>query len=260
MIVGLLWLGQRRLIYLPFGDVPPAAAVIPRAREVQFDTADGLTLGGWFVPPLREPARATVLVFNGNAGNRSMRAPLAVRLAVAGYAVLLFDYRGYGGNPGRPTEAGLIADARAARAWLMAVQEVPAERLVYFGESLGAGVAVALAVEARPAALILRSPFTSLVDVGRMHYPILPVGRLLADRFPSIEQIRRIDCPLLIIAGDRDTIVPLALSERLFETALQADKHLLTIAGAGHNDLELLAGDEMLRELDLFLSRYLTHP
>src|SRR5919201_5651397 len=126
LVVGLLWSQQRRLIYLPAPRaVPPAAAVLPAAEEVSFPTGDGLRLAGWFVPAAGPPGRGArearspaVLVCNGNAGNRSLRAPLAAALARAGLAVLLFDYRGYAANPGRPTEEGLAADARAALDYL----------------------------------------------------------------------------------------------------------------------------------------------
>ena len=174
-VVGLLWSQQRRLIYYPAPRaVPPAATVLPGAEEVSFPTEDGLRLAGWFVPATGPPGRRpgqprspAVLVCNGNAGNRSLRAPLAAALARAGLAVLLFDYRGYAANPGRPTEAGLAADARAAVAYLAARPEVDPARLVYFGESIGAAVALRLAVERPPAALVLRSPFASLAEVGR---------------------------------------------------------------------------------------------
>ena len=133
--------------------------------------------------------------------------------------MLLFDYRGYGGNSGRPSENGLAADARAAQAWLAAQPDV--ERVVYFGESLGAAVAIGLAVERPPAALVLRSPFTSLADVGAVHYPWLPVRRLLLDRYPSIERIGSLSAPLMVIAGDRDDIVPESLSKRLYDAAAE---------------------------------------
>src|SRR5690606_27765101 len=123
---------------------------------------------------------------NGNGGDRSMRVPLASALNRMGLSVLLFDYRGYGGNPGSPSEEGLAADARAAQAWLAAQPGV--DQIVYFGESLGGAVAVRLAVERSPVALILRSPFTSLADVASVHYPWLPVRRLLLDRYPSIDR------------------------------------------------------------------------
>ena len=142
-----------------------------------------------------------------------------------GLSVLLFDYRGYGGNPGRPSEDGLAADARAAQAWLAAQPDVDPDRIAYFGESLGAAVAVGLAVQRPPAALVLRSPFTSLADVGAVHYPWLPVRRLLLDRYPSIERIASVHAPVLVIAGDRDDIVPAALSKRLYDAAAEPKRY-----------------------------------
>jgi fermentation-respiration switch protein FrsA (DUF1100 family) len=266
--VGLLWSQQRRLIYLPAPRaVPPAATVLPGAEEVSFPTEDGLRLDGWFVPaapagrgagaPLRgspDPSGRgpAVLVCNGNGGNRSLRAPLAAALARAGLAVLLFDYRGYAANPGRPTEPGLAADARAAVAYLAARPEVDPARLVYFGESLGAAVALRLAVERPPAALVLRSPFGSLAEVGRRHYPWLPVSLLLADRYDAAGRAGRLAAPLLVVAGGRDRIVPPAHSRRLFEAAPEPKRFVL-LPGADHNDLDLLAGPRLLAEVMAFL-------
>jgi uncharacterized protein len=250
----LLWLVQRRLIYFPLlQDVPPVATSLPGAEDVSFETADGLRLRGWFAPAMGSRARATALVFNGNAGDRSFRVPLAGALAELGLSVLLFDYRGYGRNPGRPSEQGLLADARAARGYVAARADVDPARLVYFGESLGAAVALALAVEQPPAALVLRSPFTSLADVGRAHYPFLPVSLLLRDRFDSLGQIERLTCPVLVIAGQQDRIVPPEQSRRLYEAARGPNKRFALISGADHNDLELLAGARLIDELRRFL-------
>jgi uncharacterized protein len=259
-VVGLLWSQQRRLIYYPAPRaVPPAAAVLPAAEEVAFTTADGLRLQGWFVPAASPPGRGSrqgrspaVLVCNGNAGNRSLRAPLAAALARAGLAVLLFDYRGFAANPGRPTEEGLAADARAALAYLAARPEVDPARLVYFGESIGAAVALRLATERPPAALVLRSPFASLAEVGRRYYPWLPVSLLLADRYDSLGQVGRLAAPLLVVAGERDRIVPAAHSRRLFDAAPEPKRFVL-LPGADHNDLELLAGPRLLEALLAFL-------
>jgi fermentation-respiration switch protein FrsA (DUF1100 family) len=250
--VGLLWVFQRRLIYLPSGSVPPAASVLAGAEDVTFETADGLRLGGWFVPGARGRGPA-VLVCNGNGGNRAMRAALAAALARMGLAVLLFDYRGYGGNPGSPTEEGLAADARAAAGYLAARPEVDPDRLVYFGESLGAAVALRLATERPPAALVLRSPFASLAEVGRVHYPMLPVSWLLRDRFDAAALAGRLDAPLLVVAGGRDGIVPVGHSRRLYAAAPQP-KRLVVLDGADHNDPELLAGPRLLEELGAFLA------
>src|SRR5690606_30697375 len=177
---------------------------------VAFHTADDLRLEGWFVSPGAAPTGQTIVVFNGNGGNRAYRAPLAAVLARAGHAVLLFDYRGYGGNPGLPSERGLLRDARAAVDAVASRPDVDPSRIVYFGESIGTGVAVQLAVERPPHALILRSPFTSLVELGRHHYPFLPVGWLARDRFDSMARIAHVRSPLLVIAGTADRIVPYA--------------------------------------------------
>ena len=258
--LGLLWLFQRRLLYFPTpGPVPPAASVLPGAEDVTFEIADGLRLAGWFVPaspggPADRVGRArpAVLVCNGNGGDRSMRAPLAAALSRMGLAVLLFDYRGYGGNPGHPTEEGLAADARAALGYLAGRPEVDPERVIYFGESLGAAVALRLATERPPAALVLRSPFASLAEIGRRHYPVLPVSLLLRDRYDSAALAGRLDAPLLVVAGGRDQIVPASHSRRLFDAAPQP-KRLVVFDGADHNDDELLAGPRLLAELRTFL-------
>jgi uncharacterized protein len=251
-LLGLMWSQQRRLIYFPSpGPLPPAAAVMPAGRDVALQTEDGIRLGAWYFPAAG--GGPAVLVCNGNGGDRSLRAELAAALNRAGLSVLLFDYRGYGGNPGRPSEDGLAADARAAQAWLAAQPDVDPNRIVYFGESLGAAVAVGLAMQRPPAALVLRSPFTSLADVGAVHYPWLPVRRLLLDRYPSIERIASVNTPVLVIAGDRDDIVPASLSKRLYDAAVEPKRWLL-VPGAGHNDRALLDGRLMMDAIVRFLS------
>jgi fermentation-respiration switch protein FrsA (DUF1100 family) len=245
-VLALVWTVQRRLIYLPAGNVPPPGEIgLTGVEPVSFETADGLRLSGWFVAASGTSPRVTVLVFNGNAGNRAHRGHLAAALHRHGLQVLLLDYRGYGGNPGAPTEDGLAADSRAARAYVAGRPDVDASRIVYFGESLGTAVAVDLAVEHPPAALVLRSPFTSMTDVGRHHYPFLPVRLLLRDRFAAIDKIQQIRAPLLVIAGGHDRIVPVENSRRLYDAAV-APKTLLVLPDADHNDYELLAGDEMI--------------
>jgi fermentation-respiration switch protein FrsA (DUF1100 family) len=242
----VVWAGQRRLIYLPSGNLrTPAQTGLTDARTVSIPTADGLTLGAWWVPA-RPPARhVTVIVFNGNAGNRSDRAPIARALSDAGFSVLLSDYRGYGGNPGSPSETALVADAVAVHDYVRSRPEGDAGRLIYLGESLGTGVAVALAEQRAPAALILRSPFTSLVDIAAHHYWFLPVRWLVWDRFDSFSRRGRIGCPTTFIAGDRDSVVPFLLTRRLFNT-WPGPKRLIVVAGADHNDAVLVAGKAVI--------------
>ncbi len=255
-VLGLIWIMQRRLIYFPTQAVPDAAALLPHIEEVTYPTEDGLTLAAWFVPATRAECSGTVVVFNGNAGNRADRTPLAEALAGRGYAVLLVDYRGYGGNPGTPSEEGLATDARGAVAYLRTRSGFDSDRLAYFGESLGAAVALGLAEHQEPAALVLRSPFTSLPDIGSTHYPFLPTSLLLWDRYPNLETIRGIDVPVMIIAGSADSIVPVGQSRELFEAA-PGFKRLLVIDGADHNDFALTAGAQLVDEVVAFLDEVL---
>lgn len=251
VLVALAWGFQRNLVYLPdrAAPLPPDVAAHLDVDEVILTTADGLELSAWFVTPATRPD-STVLVTSGNAGNRGHRLPMAVGLAERGHAVLLLDYRGYGGNPGRPHEAGLLADARAARAHLVARDDVDERRLAYLGESLGAGVAAALAAEEPPGALVLRSPFTSLADVGRAHYPFLPVRTLLRERFPVTDDLAGYRGPALVVAGAQDTIVPTDLSRRVAD---RIGASYLEIPGADHNDPALFDGREFLEAVDEFL-------
>lgn len=244
--LGLLWAFQRRLVYFPAaGPVEGAGSVIRGAREVRLETSDGLALHAWSVPA-REPARAvTVLVANGNAGDRSLRAPLARALAAEGLAVLLFDYRGYGGNPGHPSEEGLALDVRAAREYLVREAGVPASRIVYFGESLGAAVVTELAAEHPPGGLVLRSPFVDLASVGQAHYPFLPVRPLLRDRFPLTRHLARVTAPVTVVYGGHDSIVSPAQSRAVAEsTPVLHD--VVEVTAADHNDRALLDGDDLV--------------
>lgn len=248
VLIGLaVWAFGRRLIYFPAGAPPPVAELWPAARAVEFTTGDGLELTAWY----RQEGPVAVMVLPGNGGNRAGRVPLGRAFAEAGLSVLLVEYRGYGGNPGRPTEAGLAADARAAEAWLRARPGI--DDVVVFGESIGAAVAVDLATTRRPAALVLRSPFTALVDVARRHYGPVP-GWVLPDRYPVRERISDIDAPVLVVAGDADTIVPPDLSRRVFAAA-QEPKALVVVPGAGHNDAALATGPPLTNAVVGFLGR-----
>jgi uncharacterized protein len=236
LAVGMLTALQRQLIYFPDSTpVPPAGGVIDGARDLTLRTSDRLALGAWFVPP--SPAsdmHMAVLVAPGNGGNRLDRQGLAAELSRRGLAVLLMDYRGYGGNPGSPSEEGLAKDAMAGA---LALEELgyTAERTIYFGESLGTGVVAALQTRRRPAGVVLRSPFTELADVGAHHYPWLPVRLLLKDRFQVSEHLSNSEVPVTVIYGDRDSVVPAELSARVADEAPTLVERV-AIRGANHND------------------------
>ncbi|MBC6470582.1 alpha/beta hydrolase [Actinomadura alba] len=248
VLLVVLWAGQRKLIYFPDGGpLPPPEILLPGGREVTFRTADGVRLSAWYVPAAKAPAASApvVLVAPGNAGNRGARAPLAAALAGRGLAVLLVDYRGYGGNPGHPGEAGLARDVDAAYRYLTEELGVPPSRLLYFGESLGAAVVTGLALRHPPAGLVLRSPFTDLAAVGRRHYPYLPVGALLKDRFPVAERIGSLRVPTAVVYGTEDSIVVPAESREVARRAA-GPVRLVAVRGADHNDRVLLDGPQLI--------------
>lgn len=249
VLVLAAWGLQRQLIYLPSARAPSPPTHL-EVEEVTVPTADGLDLAAWYLAPDDDPPVATVLVLPGNAGDRSMRLPLAQGLAARGHAVVLLDYRGYGGNPGRPSEPGLARDARAAREQLLARPGLDADRLVYLGESIGTGVAAGLTREHPPAALVLRSPFPELAEVAQAHYPFLPVRTLLRDRFEVLDDLADYAGPLLVVAGGQDTIVPTRLSRRVAE---ETEAAYVELGGVDHNDRALLDGERYLDAIDDFL-------
>lgn len=240
VLTALMYLLQRNFLYYPEGFTPtPAQSGVPAMQTVHFTTEDGLDLFGWAQPP-RDAGRPWVVIFHGNAGSIGARGFKARVFLEAGYGVLMPEFRGYGGNPGRPTEAGLFADARAALAYLEG-RGVRGRGVVLYGESLGTGVAVAMAAEMAgrggpAAAVLLEAPFTSTVDTAARHYPFLPVRLLMKDRFDSLSRIAAIEAPLFVVHGDGDWTVPQSLGRRLFAAAREP-KEALWIDGAGHNDL-----------------------
>jgi len=236
-VLGAVWLFQDALIYHPDRSRPPSAAtVLEGGRDLVLTTDDGLELTAWFVAPAPGSPRRdlAVLVAPGNGGNRLGRADFAGLLAERGFAVLLLDYRGYGGNPGRPSESGLASDARAAQQALVD-QGYLAERTLYFGESLGTGVVASLQAEIPPAGIVLRSPFTSLADAGAHQLPFLPVRALLRDGFPVLAHIAASDVPVTVVHGDSDSVVPSRQSAAVAAAAPRLVEHLV-FEGADHND------------------------
>jgi hypothetical protein len=246
LVVGVVWLAQRRLIYLPDRSVPPSASeVLPGARDVTLTTSDDVDLGAWFVPAEEARLDVAVLVANGNGGNRQARAPLAAALQERGFDVLLFDYRGYGGNAGTPTEHGLARDVRAARWYLVSDAAIPPDRLIYFGESLGCAVVAELAAEHPPGGLLLRSPFTDLAAAARAHIPLIPADLLLWDEFAVADLVGQVSVPTTVVYGTADSIVPPAQSRSVAE-ASAGDVVVVEIDGAGHNDGVMFDGEQVL--------------
>jgi pimeloyl-ACP methyl ester carboxylesterase len=236
-LVGAAWFGQRHLVYVPDRSDPgPLAEAAPGldGADVRLRTADGLDLDAWLLHPTGADRDVAVLYLPGNGGNRAGRLDVGRALAAEGLAVLLLDYRGFGGNPGAPSEDGLVADARAGAAYLRSVG-FGADRTLYVGESIGTGVTARLAVTDPPAGIVLRSPFVSLADVGAAHYPRAVVERLLRDRFESARHLADSDVPVVVLYGDADDIVPASSSARLAAEVGRLHREVV-LPGVGHND------------------------
>jgi len=242
--IAVVWFGQRHLIYFPDTTSPRPPA---DAREVTLETSDGLRLAAWRVSPSAPDRGLAVLLAPGNGGNRAGRMVLAREMASVGLTVLLIDYRGYGGNPGRPDEDGLARDVRAGLAYLSAAGFGP-DRIIYFGESLGSGVVAELATEFAPAGLMLRSPFVDLASVGAHHYPLLPVRALLRERYPVADNVETVTSPTVVIYGSADTIVPADQSRQVAERAA-GTVSVIVVDGADHNDAELAHGPNIIGPL-----------
>lgn len=241
-IGALLLLFEKRLIYFPFREHEATPAGLGLAHEeLALVAEDGVKLHGWFLPA--KSSRLTLLVCHGNAGNVSHRLDRALLVqARLGMDVLLFDYRGYGRSEGSPDEAGTYRDGRAAWRSLRDRGHAPG-RIVLFGESLGSGVAVQLALENPGArALVLESPFTSVPDMARAVYPFLPVWPLVRTRYDNLAKAKGLRLPLLVLHGERDDIVPFAQGRRVFEAA-PPPKRFFPIPGAGHNDTYAVGGE-----------------
>jgi len=257
-LAAAVWFGQRSLMYpADRSAVPPAGELLPGAVDVTLTTSDDVALGAWYLEPA-EPCTAAVLVAQGNGGNRAGRVELAQAIHERGFGVLLFDYRGYGGNQGSPSEQGLARDVRAARSYLLQEAGVAPDELIYLGESVGTGVVSELATEYPPTALVLRSPMTSFADVARALYKV-PIGWLLRDRYPVLANVEQLTGPIAVVYGSADTMVPAAQSRAVAQAARDAGAEVVEaevvgaveaeVVGAFHNDGGLAQGETLMDAL-----------
>ncbi len=244
-VIAVLFLFQRHMEYFPDPrDVGlPKDAGIAEMQVLHVTTEDGLSLVAWFAPPKKKDGKVVVL-FHGNGGSIPLRANKARLLIDHGYGVFFTEYRGYGGNPGDPTEEGLYRDARAGLSWLMNNGYKPSQFVIY-GESLGTGVAVQMASEIHPKYLIIEAGFSSAADVAKGSMVGIPVDLLMRDRFDNASKIAAIKTNLLIVHGTADNIIPIEHDRKLFQAANQP-KHFYTIHGGGHVDLYNFKAGEMI--------------
>ena len=234
-LVGFVaFFGQRKLMYFPDrARTLPAEMGLTGVEERTIETPDGERVIAWY--GRARPGRPTLLYFHGNGGSLAIRAPRIARFMVEGWGVYMMTYRGYGGSTGWPSEAANVSDARLAYAALV-TEGVRPTSIVVYGESLGSGIAVRLAAELPVGGVILDAPYTSIVDVAAQAYPFLPVRLFLIDRYESTRSIGAIKAPLLILHGERDGVVPVAMGRELARLAPEP-KRLVIFPNGRHSDL-----------------------
>lgn len=257
LLNGLLYLQQPAMTFFPIrelGTTPTHWGL--DYEDVNFTTADGVALHGWYIP--RRGARRTVLFFHGNGGNISHRGDSIAIFHRLGLNVFIFDYRGYGRSDGRPGEAGLHADGRAAWQYLTGARALPAERIVIFGRSLGAAVAARVAAEVQPGAVILESSFSSARDFAHAVFPVLSRLVLLRYDFTAALHLQSLRRPLLVLHSPDDEIIPFALGEKLFAAAHEP-KMFVTLRG-DHNSGFLQSQPGYEQALSRFLAVHLPSP
>lgn len=243
-IVGLMYVAQRALMYFPERvRTAPADAGFPHAQETVLTAGDGTRLIVWQVAPKEN--KPVFLYFHGNGGSLRYRVPRFENLIADGSGLVALSYRGYGGSGGSPSEEGLLADADTAYAFARA--QYPEAKLVVWGESLGSGVAVALAARSKVDAVILEAPYTSAADIAFSAYPFLPVGLLMKDQFRSDARIGKITAPILVMHGMRDNIIPIAYGRRLYELAPEP-KQFVQLPLGEHENLDAHGAQAAVRE------------
>ena len=231
---------QSSFMYRPVRNVPYTPADMGLLYEkVALKTEDSLKIAAWFIPC--EKAKMTVLFCHGNGGNMAHRLDTINILNELGLNCLIFDYRGYGDSQGKPSENGTYLDAQAAWKWLTHKKGIRAEQIILFGRSLGGSVAANLAAGTDPAGLILESAFTSFPAIGAKYYPYLPVKLFAAYNYNTVESLKNVNCPLLVMHSKRDEIIPYEFGPQIYEAANEP-KEFVEIFGC-HNDGFLFSGE-----------------
>lgn len=243
-LVGFLFLQQRSMVFVPNTSTP----ALPAGMEwVEIKTKDHIILRSGYVPA-KNNQKPTLVFFHGNSGNISHRFYKVEHYARAGYGILLVGYRGYGGNPGQPSEQGFYHDGRANLNWLIKNQGV--DNIVLYGESIGSGPATQLATEYDIQGLVLEVPFSSLLDIAQNRYFFIPVKPLLKDPFMNWQKIAHINAPLLILHGHKDVVTPYKFAKKLYDHAIEPKKMIDFPEGAHNNLYDFGAHTHILNFLD----------
>ena len=217
IIVLFTYLYQRKLLYHPSENNYTGDEIQFEYKEVFIEVDKDIKLKSWFLKKNVKKDK-TILYFHGNAGDLTNRVHKLNELNKLNVNILIISWRGFSGNPGKPTEKNLYNDAKKSVEWLNEAG-VKNKNIILYGESLGTGVATELGQDNSFAGIVLESPFTSIADAAKIYYPYLPVNLLLKDRYDSIKKIKNIKIPILIMHGKKDNIVPFFMGEKLYQMA-----------------------------------------
>jgi fermentation-respiration switch protein FrsA (DUF1100 family) len=256
LIIFILYLKyyEKKGIYFPIRKIDSTPREIGlEFEDVYFFSSDGIKLNGWYIPA--KESRTTVLFCHGNAGNISHRIEIIDLFCKLGLNVFIFDYRGYGGSQGSPSEEGLYIDAQAAYKYLIDTRNLDEGSIVVYGKSMGANVAVELCSKVKPGALISESAFTSASDMGKKLFPFLPIRWLITIKYDALSKIKDMTIPKLIIHSEDDEIIPFQQGRKLFEAAPEP-KEFYPMRG-GHNEAIFQAKEDFVNKIDAFLKKHL---
>ncbi len=246
-ITVVVYFFQRKLLYHPFSPQITGKGLIHNFETINFKTSDNFELKGWF--HLKNSNKKTILFLHGNAGNLDNRIDKLNSLGSMDINFLIISWRGYSGNPGNPSEAGLYKDALSGIEWLNK-KGISNDQIILYGESLGTAITTEVAQNKNFAGIILEAPFTSMVDMGQKIYPIFPVRFLLKDKYESKNKIKNIKSPILVLHGRKDKIVPFYMGEKIFEIANNPKFKYFTDL----DDHMMNFDDKLVNEIDIFIS------
>ena len=235
LLIIIMFIFQRSLLYQPSRERLDVSYYNSSGlKKINFTTQDGIILKSLFKKPSKSENN-TIVVFHGNAGHIGHRVQKFKPFMDEGYGLLLLEYRGYGENKGKPTESGLYLDGKAALDFLTNYN-IPVNKTILYGESLGCGLAVKFSTEESFKATILEAPYTSIADVAMRQYWYLPARWLVLDCYDIISKVKNINSPLLVLHGLKDKIISIDFGKRVFNSAPKP-KQALYIPNAGHNNL-----------------------
>lgn len=247
-----LYFNQSKYVYFPTYEIvstPSDAGLF--YEDIMLETSDGINISAWYIPS--ENPRGTVLFFHGNGGNISHRIEFIEMFYSINLSTFIIDYRGYGKSEGVPTEEGTYLDAEAAWNYLVEEKKIEPSSIIIYGRSLGGPIGARIAEKYKPKAFILDSTFTSIKDIGAKLYPFLPVRKFFKFEYNTIEYLKGVDCPVLVIHSRADNYIPFSHAQKLLET-IDSRKELVETLG-DHNTNFMVSREDYKNSIDFFINK-----